>query len=922
MTMEFSVLGPLEVRRDGEPVRFPSGKVRTLLAVLLLRANKVVPVDELVEILWESGAPNPSRARATLHMVVTRLRQALGEPDAVRAASGGYLLDVHPDRLDLHRYRALTAAGRYHEALDLWRGAPLPDVKSDAVHASAIAPLLEDRLGVLEQRVDADLAAGRAVELVAELRELTRDHPLRERFWGQLMLALYRSGRQADALAAYREVRELLDAELGVEPGPALRELHEHILIANPSLAKPRQAVTECSVPRMLPARNPHFVGRSTELAELTAQLPKVGHRKGAPRVVTIAGTAGVGKTTLAVYWANEVAEHFPGGRLYLNLRGFDPTGEPVPPAEAVRTFLDAFEVSPEAIPASFDKQVALYRRILEERAVLIVLDNARDAEQVRPLLPGDSRCFVIVTSRDRLAGLVANEGAHPVPLAMLDPVESTALLTRRLGEDRVSADPAATAELVEHCAGLPLALAIVAARAAINPHFALRGMAAELADGRHRLDYLDAGDPDAGVRNVFSWSHRFLGPAAARLFRLIGLSTAVDTSVPAAAALAGVPVPEAAAALAELTRAHLLFEQHPGRYTTYDLLRRYAAELAAAEEAEPDRDAAVERLLNWFLHTAFGANRWLRQDIRPLTVELLDGVRPLEFGSFDEAVHWFDVECHNLLPAAWDAFHRGWWRYLPALSTNMWLFLNLRYRQSDTIRLCDSAMVAARHLGDLAAESGAMNNLGVVFGRLGRFDEAIGHLTGALALGERAEDPRNTRIALNNLGMAYNAVGRADLALDCLTRALEICRAQEVRTGEAVLMDTLATVHRALGERERAVECLEQALRLNLDNDDLYSVGINLANLGRLHHELGRTAAATDALERALELSRSLSDRHNEALALAWLGDVLDGSGDVTGACQHWRAALAIFKELDAPETRELGVRLLAHAPVQVSTG
>ncbi|MBW4716003.1 AfsR/SARP family transcriptional regulator [Saccharothrix obliqua] len=910
MTTEFLVLGPLEVRHGGEPVPVPAGKVRALLAVLLLRANETVPADELVDVLWEGGAPNPDRVRSTLHMVVNRLRRALGDAAGVRTVTGGYRLDVPPGALDLHRYRDLVSAGRYHEALALWRGAPLPDVRSDALHATAVAPLLEERLDVLERRVDADLADGLAGELVAELRALTGRHPLRERFWGQLVLALYRSQRQADALAAYREVRAVFVAELGVEPGAALRELHDHVLVANPDLARP--APPPVVAPTMLPAPNPHFVAREAELAELTGLVTR-----SASRVAVLGGTAGVGKTTTAVHWAHAVADRFPGGVLYVNLRGFDPTGEPLSPAEAVRAFLDAFEVPPGTIPAGLEGQVALYRRILADRSALVVLDNARDAEQVRPLLPGGARCFAVVTSRDRLTGLVANEGAHPLSLPLLAPDEAVALLTRRLGADRVAADPGATAELARRCAGLPLALAIVAARAAVNPGFALRAVADELADERLRLDYLDAGAPDANVRAVFSWSYRFVGRAAARMFRLIGLSPAVETSVAAAAALAGVPDQAAASALAELTRAHLLFEPHPGRFTTYDLLRRYAAELAEAEDPAPERDAAADRLLNWAVRVLHHANRWLVHDLTPLKVPPVDGLRPREFSSFAEATAWLDLEHNNLVLLARDAFQRGRWQYPPPFCTHMWAYLNLRYLQSTALVLCEMALESARRLGDLAAQCGTLNNFGVVNGRLGRFEEAIGHLTDSLALAERLEDPRNTRIALNNLGMAYNAVGRDDLALEVLTRALAICRAQPEPTGETFLLDTLATVHRARGERERAIGCLTEALRLNLDRDDRYSAGINLANLGRLHLEAGRPTAALDALERALEHSRAVHDRHNEAIALARLGDVLAGGGERDEARDHWRAALAILRELDAPEARELGERLLAAARV-----
>ncbi|WP_233825426.1 AfsR/SARP family transcriptional regulator [Saccharothrix sp. S26] len=631
MTTEFGVLGPLEVRHAGRPVAVPAGKARVLLAALLLRVGEVVTADELVERLWDGGAPDPARARATLQMTVTRLRRALGPANAVRTAGGGYLADVRAEALDLSRFRALADAGRYAEALALWRGAPLSDVRSDALHRLEVVPLEEERLSVLARRVDADLAAGAAHELVAELRSLTRAHPLRERFLVQLMLALYRSDRQAEALAAYRAAREVLAAELGVEPGRELRELHERILVAPPGLAPARSVV-----PHLLPSRGPHFVGREAALAELSACA------RAGPGVVVVDGMAGIGKTALAVHWANLAAEAFTGGRLYVNLRGFDASAEPVEPDEVVRGFLDAFEVPPARVPPTSRAQVALFRRTVAGRKLLVVLDNARDAEQVRPLVPEGA--FVVVTSRHRLTGLAARS----ITLDPLDDARSRELLDRRLGPERVAGQGAATAALVELCAGLPLALAVVAARAAVNPHFTLAHVADELADEQDLLGHLGAGEEDARLWTVFSWSYRLLGPAAARVFRLLGRHPVPTASVSAAAAVAGLPVPDAAAAIAELVDAHLLAEHAPGRYSAHPLLRRYAAELSATED--DDADHAVARALTWYAHTAANAVRWLPDQVAE-DLPARDCVRPDEFASAAEASAWLESE--------WDGFAR-----------------------------------------------------------------------------------------------------------------------------------------------------------------------------------------------------------------------------------------------------------------------
>ncbi|MEU4742434.1 transcriptional regulator [Actinosynnema sp. NPDC023658] len=424
--IRFAVLGPLEVWHDGERVAVPAGRARVLLATLLLRANQPVSADELVDRLWEVGAPNPDRAKATLHMVVRRLRQALGEANVVRTTTTGYAAEVPPDALDLHRYRALAERGRHAEALALWRGEPLADVPSDALHRDEVAPLLEHRLDVLEHRIDADLAAGRARALVEELRALTRRHPLREKFWGQLMLALHRSERQADALAVYEEVRGHLAEELGIDPGPALRDLHRQVL-ENGADGPPR-----AGVPRQLPVPPRVFVGRRRALRDLD-------DARSDPTVVisSIDGAAGIGKTALAVHWAHRVAPDFPDGQLYVNLRGYDPSGQPTPPTDVLRGFLEALDVPPERIPPTAEAQASLYRSLLADRKVLVVLDNARDADQVRPLLPGTSNCLVLVTSRNRMTGLVVQEGARPVRLDLFGRDEAVALLEAGVGSIR-----------------------------------------------------------------------------------------------------------------------------------------------------------------------------------------------------------------------------------------------------------------------------------------------------------------------------------------------------------------------------------------------------------------------------------------------------------------------------------------------------
>src|SRR5215470_13466489 len=597
--VEFGLLGPLLIRREAEEVPIPAARQRVVLAALLFKANQVVPLGELAGALWDEELP--ASARATVRNYVKRLRRALGDVDRLRIATrgDGYLIGVAPGELDLDRFETLhgqagkhARAGRWaeasvalHEALSLWRGQPLADVPSDVLARRELPRLAELRLQAAEDRFDADLHLGRHGDLVAELRQLTGAEPLRERLHELLMLALYRAGRQADALAAYRHARAILIDELGIEPGPGLRGLHQQMLAGDPALAVPAgpaAAMSGALVPRQLPAALADFTGRAAELRALTAMLDQAGAGAAGTVVISaIGGTAGVGKTALALHWAHQAAGRFGDGQLYVNLRGYGPSGAPAEPAEAIRGFLDALGVPPGRIPASAEAQAGLYRSLLAGRKMLIVADNARDEAQVRPLLPASPASLVLVTSRSQLGGLGAADGARLISLDVLPHAEAVQLLTARLGAERAAAEPAAVDQIADLCACLPLALAVAAARAAARPAFPLATVAGELADATGRLDALDAGDPSSSVRAVFSWSTRQLSAQAARMFALLGLHPGPDISVPAAASLAALDKADARRLLRELTRAHLITEHAPGRYAFHDLLRAYATEQA-----------------------------------------------------------------------------------------------------------------------------------------------------------------------------------------------------------------------------------------------------------------------------------------------------------------------------------------------------
>ncbi len=467
MKVEYRVLGPLEALCDGVPIPLPVGRGRVLLATLLLRPNQFVSVDELVDRLWDGEPPTLDRAHKTLQMVVRRMRIALGDANCIRTATGGYLAEVDPALLDLTRFRRLAADGEFAAALACWRGEVVSNVDSPHLHREDVPPLVEERLVVRGRRVEADLARGRGAGLVDELRELTREHPLREGFWAQLVHALHQAGRPQEALAAYGEIHDHLADELGVEPGQPLRDLRERLL----------DPASRADVPRQLPAPDPHFAGRDAELARLAAAATG-----GAAVVITaIDGAAGVGKTALAVRWAHAIAGRFPDGQLHADLRGFDPSADPADPSEVLAGFLRAFGVPCGRVPADLPERAALYRSVVADRRVLVLLDNARDVEQVRPLLPAGRGCLAVVTSRNRFTGLVVREGAVPVAVGVLGDEDAVALLTAHLGEDRVAAEPDAVAELVAFCGGLPLPLTAAASRAAGDPGTSLRELADEL---------------------------------------------------------------------------------------------------------------------------------------------------------------------------------------------------------------------------------------------------------------------------------------------------------------------------------------------------------------------------------------------------------------------------------------------------------
>ncbi len=610
--LRFLILGRLEVLGDaGEPVALRAPKLRSLLAVLLLHANRPVNPVRLEAALWP-GKP-PHSAAGVLRTYVASLRGVLGLGKSERTPGlarepGGYRLLLAPGDFDLTVFDDLSARGHHalrrgdaaraarllSEALALWRGDPAGDTALHGESIAILAALAERRLAAEEAWADAHLALGSGIGLIGRLRALAAEQPLRERVRGQLMLALFQAGRKTEALAEFSALRQRMITDLGIEPSLPLQRLQRQILADDPALtASPRPLV-----PRQLPPGTSDFTGRASQLAQLRTLL--VRPNMPAPVIAVINGAAGTGKTALAMRFAHEAADQFPHGQLFVNLHGHT-DAEPLPSAEALRRLLRA--LGSQEAPDDADEAAAHYRSLLAGRRVLVVADNAGSAGQLRPLLPGAPGCMVLATSRSRLPGLLARSGAVTVTLGPLSQAEAVSLLRKLLGDARVDAEPAAAAQIAAGCAFLPLAVRVAAERAAHRPRLPLAVLAAELAAEHRRLDALSAGqDGDTAIRSVFSWSYRRLQPAAARMFRLLGLHPGADISIAAAAALADVSAAGAARLLEALAEVHLLEETAPGRYRLHALLRAYAAEQAAQDETPQDRDAAITRMLTWCL--------------------------------------------------------------------------------------------------------------------------------------------------------------------------------------------------------------------------------------------------------------------------------------------------------------------------------
>ncbi|HEX8632483.1 MAG TPA: BTAD domain-containing putative transcriptional regulator, partial [Catenuloplanes sp.] len=914
----FGLLGPLEIRIHDRPVPIGGQTAQSLLAALLVDAGQVVPVSRLVEAMWADDPPATAHTQVR-NRVSTLRRQirtagyageivdSVGSGYVIRVAEGQRDIDIFEDRVRraerlCARGDAPGAIGQLSDALALWRGPALDGLGSPALIAAA-RRLDERRLAVVEQRIDLEIGLDNHRHLVGELIELIDAHPWRERLISQLMLVLYRQGRQGDALQHFEKARQRLVDDLGIDPGSELVELRDRILRNDTALLAvpaggsvppapvPGAMSTVTSAPRELPADVAGFAGRAPALKALDGLLPASGDDGQRGMVIAmITGTGGVGKTALALRWAHQVAERFPDGQLYINLCGYGP-GRPVAPLEALAHLLSSLGVPGERIPPEESDASSLYRSLLAGRRVLLLVDNARSADQVRPLLPGSPECLVVVTSRNQLRGLVARDGAHPVNLDVLDRDDAITLLESVVGPERTGAEPTATANLTKLCGYLPLALRIAGAHLACGAPADIGAYVAGLADG-NRLSALEIDDDgETAVRTVIHYSYEAAGAPERRLLRLLSLHPGRDFAAPDAAALADITVPKAATLLRRLAGTHLLQGHRAGRYTFHELLRLYARERVLSEESQAGRNAATRRLFDWYLRIADAAARLLYPQVVRLPPTATTMVsRP--FTSHANAIAWLDAERANLVAVSVTAAHgqrRTAWLLADALRGD----LTRRADIGDWSSVARAALTAAVKDGEHRGAATAHNSLGLISHRLGRNAKAIRQFERAGALSTVVGWTPGRASAGENMALVHRTTGRLHRAWKHHAEALSMFRAVGDRGGEVRTLEQLGLVYLSWGLLDRAAERQVAAHRIYRELGSLSGEAACLGNLGVTHHLLGQVDPAWQQLNRALELTRQLGDRLHEARVLVGLSLVHRDSGRYREAVECARVAL-----------------------------
>ncbi|MFD9038936.1 BTAD domain-containing putative transcriptional regulator [Streptomyces bottropensis] len=952
--LRLDVLGPLLFQVAGRPAEPGAAKQSALLALLGLHPGIAVSQDEIVDTLWD-GRP-PASSLNMVHTYVARLRRLLtsatrpGDPPGgvLRRTRTGYVLDLDEQDSDAARFTVLAshalpsladdggepddraeAYAQAEAALRLWRGPVLQGMAPGLrEHPSAVG-LTRLRLSLVQAYADSALAAGTTENAVHELRRTADLEPLHEGVHARLLLALAASSEQAAALSLYTALRDRLDDQLGVRPGPELTDAHLRVLrmdvpraaTSRPPAEAPAPAPAAPPIaPALLPYDAAFFTGRDDHLARLDALLPAPGEGPaGGSGVCALTGAGGAGKTALAVHWAHRVRDRFPDGQLFVDLRGHSPEG-PVRPVEALGRFLLALGVAAEVIPGTLETAADLYRTLAAERRMLVVLDNAVDAEQVRPLLPGGPGCLVLVTSRDRLAGLAARDGARRVGVDVLSPDESRLLLHRTLGAARVDADPRAADDLAHACGHLPLALRIAAANLDHTPWRTLEEQAAELREGDRLTALSVTGDAATAVRSAFDLSYHALDAPARRMFRLLALVPGPETGLDAAAAVAGLAPAQAAGLLERLAAAHLLREHRAGRYRRHDLVALYAAERLRLEETAEDRHAASDALYTWLLNATGHCAQLLYPGQDPLPPTGTSGpdgggpdgcthgdgeggagrgntVPPPRIPDAAAAIRWLDDELPNLAAAVQQAAaecHPASWRLAYTLTGHSWT----RKTAVDWAALGRAALDAA-HAADEPVAQAAMHNL------LGAADlhkslphAAISHFEQTLALADAGGWLEGTAVALTNLASVNWLVGRLTRGAEYLERATEIDRRNGMPDGHPVVLLTLGITLRDLGRLTESLDRLRRAERAPRNLDSQHNRILTHANLGRTLYLLGDPARAAHHLRTALKMVRESGEQGSEAYVLRFQSSVHRDTGDLTTALDMATTATRLFDQ------------------------
>jgi DNA-binding SARP family transcriptional activator/Tfp pilus assembly protein PilF len=954
--VRFRILGPLEVWTDEGWSGIGAPKWRALLAMLLLHPGQVVSTDRLIAGLW--GEDPPDRAANLVSVYVLRLRRLIGDPQGglLATRAPGYQLRLEPDDLDASVFESAVIQGRraladgqaaqasavLAQALSLWHGAAMADVPASDVITAESDRLEESRLAALELRITADLRGGQAAPLVPELRRLLSENPLREGLWTLLLLALEYTGRRAEAIAAYGDVRRVISDELGVNPGPELRQLYQRLLAADdadaapgmptarpeptpepprPATSAPRRPADADAArpPAQLPADIGDFTGRGSHLAQLRSLLTRSSgtDNPSALTIAVVAGTGGLGKTTLAVHAAHSLRDEFPDGQLYVNLRGA--AEQPAMPEEVLARLLRDLGVMPGQVPAGQEERAALYRTRLAGRRVLIVLDDARGAAQVRPLLPGSASCAVIVTSRHRLADLA---GSRLVDLDVLDDEDAHRLLTAIIGPERAAAEPGAVNGVLAACAVLPLAIRIAGARLASRRGWTVSTLARRLADQRRRVDELTSGD--MAVRACFDVSFDSLpksvtadGVDPAHAFRLLGVWQGPGISLPAAAALVGQPEDPVADALEILVDAHLLESRAPDWYSFHDLLRAYAGERAQAEEGAETVNDAVARILDWYLRAADAAAAVIvpYRDRVPLG-PADPAASALHFETTDGALTWSSQERANLVAATRQAAavarHDVAWK----LSVATMAGFELHGYRSEWSATSTVALSSARLANDRYGEAWVLNNIAILLSTQ-EAEGAIAHFEQAMAIRAEIDDRHGQIQTATNLAFCYLLQGQHDQAVTAGKYALQLQRDSGRRHGEGITLCNLGEAYLGLGRYEEAIATLQEALPVVRETGSVRIEAYVLRNLGQAHLDLGQSTEGAGLLEQALVIHKATGDALGQAQDLQLLGHARSLTRQRPAARAAWEEAARLFADLgDAKQADQALSRLAELGP------